>query len=160
MKKPIFGGEDFALKKSLVGGCLVSPEKKTNVFKRRSDYTLLDKGFRIGRSRCILAMTMKRMLQEEAQVTFKDLVHDSNNVRFSRNGSLLAEKQMKDWLFEKNIKLLIRQIIRHRKIQQPTCVTNNANEDLGKLDRLEDLIPKTAKVRNKIHILQNGDAIP
>lgn len=70
-----------------------------------------------------MTMVEERLFQEEKQVSLKDLKLDSSNVRFRHNNSLLNEKQMEDWLFEEeDVKLLIKQIVRDKKIQQPIYV--------------------------------------
>ena len=73
-----------------------------------------------------MTMVQERLFQEEKQVSLKDLKLDTNNVRFRHNNSLLSEKQMEEWLFEEeDVKLLIKQIIRDKKIQQPIYVVKD-----------------------------------
>ena len=75
-----------------------------------------------------MTMVDERLYQEENQVSLKELKLDSNNVRFRHNNSLLNEKQMEDWLYEEeDVKLLIKQILRDRKIQQPIYVVEDGH---------------------------------
>lgn len=73
-----------------------------------------------------MTMIHERIYQEEIQVALRDLKLDPDNVRLRHNNSLLNEKQMEEWLLEEeDVKLLIRQIIRDRKIQQPIYVVRD-----------------------------------
>jgi len=75
-----------------------------------------------------MTMVEERIFQEETQVALKDLKLDSNNVRFRHNNSLLNEKQMEEWLYEEeDVKLLIKQIIRDKRIQQPIYVVRDSD---------------------------------
>lgn len=70
-----------------------------------------------------MTMVEERLYKEEKQVALKDLKLDPNNVRFRHNTSLATEKQMEEYLYdEENVKLLIRQIIHDKKVQQPIYV--------------------------------------
>lgn len=64
--------------------------------------------------------------QDRKIVALKDLRLDPKNVRFRHMTSLLTEKQMEDWLYEEeDVKLLIKQILRDGRIQQPIYVVND-----------------------------------
>ena len=71
----------------------------------------------------------ERLFQEEKVVPLKDLRLDPKNVRFRHMASLLAEKQMEQWLFEEeDVKALIKQILRDRRLQQPIYVQEDGQD--------------------------------
>lgn len=75
-----------------------------------------------------MTMVQERLYKEEKQVSLKDLKLDPNNVRFRHNTSLLSEKQMEDYLYEEeDVKLLIKQIIHDKKVQQPIYVVEDSD---------------------------------
>ena len=75
-----------------------------------------------------MTMVEVRLYKEEKQVALKDLKLDPKNVRFRHNTSLLTEKQMEDYLYdEEDVKLLIRQIIHDKKVQQPIYVVEDTD---------------------------------
>jgi len=72
-------------------------------------------------------MMQERLYQDERQVCLKDLKLDPNNVRF-RHMTFQNEKQMEDYLYdEEDVKLLIRQIISDKKLQQPIFVIEDSD---------------------------------
>jgi len=75
-----------------------------------------------------MTMIEERLYKEEKQVALKYLKLDPNNVRFRHNTSLLTEKQMEDYLYdEEDVKLLIRQIVHDKKVQQPIYVVETSD---------------------------------
>jgi len=75
-----------------------------------------------------MTMMEERLYKEEKQVALKDLKLDPNNVRFRHKTSLLTEKQMEEYLYdEEDVKLLIRQIIHDKKVQQPIYVIEDTD---------------------------------
>ena len=73
-----------------------------------------------------MTLADERLYQDCKIVALKDLRLDPKNVRFRHMTSLLAEKQMEDWLYEEgDVKLLIKQILRDGRIQQPIYVVND-----------------------------------
>jgi len=76
----------------------------------------------------MMTMVEVRLYKEEKQVALKELKLDPKNVRFRHNTSLLTEKQMEDYLYdEEDVKLLIRQIIHDKKVQQPIYVIEDTD---------------------------------
>jgi len=75
-----------------------------------------------------MTMVDVRLYQEEKQVSLKELKLDPNNVRFRHMTSLLTEKQIEDYLYEEeDVKLLIRQIISDKRVQQPIYVIEDSD---------------------------------
>ena len=75
-----------------------------------------------------MTMIQERLYKEEKQVALKDLKLDPNNVRFRHNTSLLIEKQMEEYLYdEEDVRLLIRQIVHDKKVQQPIYVVEDSD---------------------------------
>jgi len=73
-------------------------------------------------------MVEERLYKEEKQVALRDLKLDPNNVRFRHNTSLLSERQMEEYLYdEEDVKLLIRQIVHDKKVQQPIYVIEDSD---------------------------------
>ena len=67
----------------------------------------------------------ERLYQDAKEVAVTDLVLDPKNVRF-QHMTILSEKQREEWMFqEEDVRLLIRQIVRDRKIQQPIYVVED-----------------------------------
>jgi hypothetical protein len=72
-------------------------------------------------------MMEERLHKEEKQVALKDLKLDPHNVRFRHNTTLLTEKQMEEYLYdEEDVKLLIRQVLQDKKVQQPIYVIEDS----------------------------------
>jgi predicted transcriptional regulator len=64
-----------------------------------------------------------RLYDDAREVALKDLKLDPDNVRFRHIPKPLSEKEMEDWLYEEeDVRLIIKQIIRDRRIQQPIYV--------------------------------------
>jgi hypothetical protein len=68
-------------------------------------------------------MQEPRLYEDAREVALKDLKLDPNNVRFRHITRSLSEKEMEDWLYEEeDVRILIKQIIRDRRVQQPIYV--------------------------------------
>ena len=75
-----------------------------------------------------MTMMEERLYKEEKQVALSDLKLDPNNVRFRHNTTLQTEKQMEDYLYdEEDVKLLIRQVLQDKKVQQPIYVIEDSD---------------------------------
>ena len=63
------------------------------------------------------------LFEDSNMVALKDLRLDPNNVRFRHITRNMSEAEMEEWLFnEEDVRVLIKQIIRDRRIQQPIYV--------------------------------------
>ena len=63
------------------------------------------------------------LFEEPRLVAVKDLRLDPNNVRFRHITRKMSENEMEEWLFdEEDVRILKKQIIRDRRIQQPIYV--------------------------------------
>ena len=67
---------------------------------------------------------LKEVLFEDSRmVAIKDLRLDPNNVRFRHITKTMSEAEMEEWLFnEEDVRVLVKQLIRDRRIQQPIYV--------------------------------------
>src|SRR6185437_2747629 len=75
-------------------------------------------------------MQEPRLYDDAKEVALKDLKLDPNNVRFRHIPRPLSEKEMEDWLYEEeDVRILIKQIIRDRRVQQPIYVREDKNGD-------------------------------
>jgi len=65
----------------------------------------------------------ERLYEDEKLVALKDLRLDPQNVRFRQITTPMKEKDMEEWLFaEEDVRLLIKQLLRDRCVQQPIYV--------------------------------------
>ncbi len=65
----------------------------------------------------------ERLYQDEKLVALKDLRLDPQNVRFRHISNPMKEHEMEEWLYtEEDVRVLIKQIIRDGRIQQPIYV--------------------------------------
>ena len=65
----------------------------------------------------------ERLYENEKLVALKDLHLDPQNVRFRQITTPMKEKDMEEWLFaEEDVRLLIKQLLRDRCVQQPIYV--------------------------------------
>ena len=63
------------------------------------------------------------LFEDSRMAAIKDLRLDPNNVRFRQITRNMSEAEMEEWLFnEEDVRVLIKQIIRDRRIQQPIYV--------------------------------------
>ena len=68
-------------------------------------------------------ITEPKLYDDAKEVALKDLKLDPGNVRFRHIPKHMTEKEMEDWLYEEeDVRVLIKQIIRDRRIQQPIYV--------------------------------------
>lgn len=64
-----------------------------------------------------------KLYDDAKEVALKDLKLDPDNVRFRHIPKPMTEKEMEDWLYEEeDVRVLIKQIIRDRRVQQPIYV--------------------------------------
>lgn len=70
----------------------------------------------------------ERLYEDEKLVALKDLRLDPKNVRFRHKTSIMSENEMEEWLYnEEDVRVLIKQIIRDRRVQQPIYVIEDGN---------------------------------
>ena len=66
------------------------------------------------------------LFEDSKLVATKDLRLDPSNVRFRHITKPMSEAEMEEWLFnEEDVRVLVKQIIRDRRIQQPIYVTED-----------------------------------
>ena len=68
------------------------------------------------------------LFEDATMVALKDLRLDSSNVRFRHIAQQMSEAEMEEWLFnEEDVRVLLKQIVRDRRVQQPIYVTEDSH---------------------------------
>ena len=68
------------------------------------------------------------LFEDATMVALKDLRLDPNNVRFRHIARQMSEAEMEEWLFnEEDVRVLLKQIVRDRRVQQPIYVTEDSH---------------------------------
>ncbi len=71
----------------------------------------------------------QRLYEDEKLVSLKDLRLDPKNVRFRHITKPMKEKEMEEWLYaEEDVRVLIKQLLRDGRIQQPIYVKEDAED--------------------------------
>ena len=75
-----------------------------------------------------MTVIQERLYDDTKMVHLNDLRLDPTNVRFRHKTSIMSENEMEEWLYnEEDVRVLIKQIIRDRRVQQPIYVVDDGN---------------------------------
>jgi hypothetical protein len=75
-----------------------------------------------------LTAVQERLYDDTQMVYLNDLRLDPKNVRFRHKTSIMSENEMEEWLYnEEDVRVLMKQILRDRRVQQPIYVIEDGN---------------------------------
>ena len=75
-----------------------------------------------------MTAVQERIYEDSKLLCLKDLRLDPHNVRFRHKTSLMSEDEMEEWLYnEEDVRVLMKQILRDRRVQQPIYVIEDGN---------------------------------